>query len=113
MPFRSSDIDTTYGITLRCVFQAFKNKKNASFFSYKLDIICLVKIQQIPIKISDTELSPLSSPAIVSRVVLQIPLVGLGTAPALGPQRFLQSPVLLHLGLKIVLSHLGQNVGKE
>ena len=49
----------------------------------------------------------------MSRVVLQISLVGVGPAPALGPQRFLQYPVLLHLGQKIVLSHLGQNVGEE
>ena len=32
-----------------CLFYAFKNK-NASLFSYKLDIICPVKIQQILIK---------------------------------------------------------------
>ena len=48
----------------------------------------------------------------MSWVVLQISLVGLGSAPTLSPQRFLQSPVLLHLGLEVVLSHLGENVGE-
>ena len=61
-------------------------------------------------------ISPVSSaPAIVSRVVLQVSLLGvrLGPAPALGSERFLQPPVLVHLGLQVLLRHPRQDVGQE
>ena len=52
----------------------------------------------------------------MTRVILQVPLLGVLPSlpsPALSPQRFLQPPVLVHLGLEVVLPHLGQNVGEE
>ena len=49
----------------------------------------------------------------MSGIVLQISLLGFRiSSPALGSQRLLQSPVLIHLGLQVLLGHPGQDVGE-